>query len=167
MTVIAIKDGIIAADSRVMRGDVIVGTTIKIARGPYCVAGATGAAGFTYAFLAWVRDGMDPAKRPMGKSVDNWTDTGVVVYSNYPGRFHVYDAADPPHFIDADLFAIGIGSFEARGAMAAGISPCEAVDIACRFACQCGPPIMYLDLHDNGVPIEWHPRPAGVNQYTE
>jgi ABC-type uncharacterized transport system permease subunit len=141
MTVVAIKDGIVATDSaaHTARG-LYVGTVRKIARSPEGhVIACSGTALSVAAMLHWVESGLvgspgtDPEEyhallvRPDGSVCEVGGD-GLLVQ------------------VDAPFHASGSGRELAIAAMACGKSAEEAVQIACRWHGACGEPVQTLRL---------------------
>lgn len=128
MTVIAFKDGVLAADSLITADGVRVGYTTKIRKiGPVLAAGA-GTMSFVQAFLDWLATGAeDDPPETSGNS------EGLLIYD---GRILTWnDGWD--HFV-TPFYAIGSGRYQALGAMAAGASAREAVEAACLSDCYSG-----------------------------
>ena len=144
MTVIAYRDGVLAADTLAVRGDSKIGHMVKIAKAPDGRLGAAGGdAGVGAAWLAWVAGGFD-GDRPLGKSDDKYVDMGIVV--ELDGAMTVYEGTMMPFTITGPYFAIGCGSPEAMGAMHAGASAVQAVEAAIAHDVHCGGCVMTLCL---------------------
>ena len=137
MTVIAIKDGVLACDSGIFAGGVYVGSVTKAARmSNGNVIGAAGEYGAISPFLAQCEGGHD-ADLPDDLPKDSW----ALMLSASGGIY----CLDGPHkgwfVIDAPFAALGSGANIAIGAMAAGASAERAVEIACEWAEGCRGPV--------------------------
>ena len=134
MTVIAIKDGVLACDSGVFAGGCYAGSIAKAALTPGggVVAGA-GEAGAVAALLAAALRGEVVDKVAEGTWCLRLEPDGTVL------------ALDGPHEgwfrFDAPFAALGSGANVALGAMAAGASAERAVEIACEWAEGCRGPV--------------------------
>lgn len=140
MTVIAVRDGVMAADSRATNGDVPYRCEKIYRIGRQLV----GAAGDNNACLAYVR-------YFRGEKVEPEELKGAHALVLSPGGLFIYEettAADP---VLEEFFAIGCGSDAALGAMQYGASAIQAVDAACRWNVQCGPPVVHLTLKKRGA----------------
>lgn len=147
MTTIAIKDGWIAADSAMSRSDVFCGTAPKLfivqAGGRSYVHASVGECGHDEKIVRWIKAGMNVLDPPSvgengaGIVVDceTWRITTVV--------------ADVAHDVaEADFHAWGSGFSLAMGAMAAGATARQAVEIGCRFDLWSGGPVLAYRLAD-------------------
>ncbi|AXQ69584.1 peptidase HslV family [Caulobacter phage CcrSC] len=137
MTTLAYKDGVLAADTRICDGTLMLGVFTKIRRiGPVLTAGC-GNAQDVAKFNAWVSSGME-GEFSMGES-ECWLiapGQPVLIYEN-----------DTFLRIDAPFYASGTGGEIARGAMAMGADAVTAVRQAILHDSATGPPIdvLYLD----------------------
>lgn len=138
MTTIAYKDGVIAADSLVASDNLIVGEVRKIVRVANLLAGASGLASATSAFLDWVENGyLDDDDIP------EWPESFEGFIAHPDGTIEVFDSFGS-HEIKTAIYASGSGDSVALGAMDAGASAIEAVEIACRRTLGSTPPIQVL-----------------------
>jgi ATP-dependent protease HslVU (ClpYQ) peptidase subunit len=133
MTVIAWKDGVIAADRQVNSGH-LVRLGKKLFREGNSVLGFTGPNDFGLAMVRWKRQGGSPTDFP---SCQSNPDYAVLVEASYRGVFIYYQTADAVEQRQP-FWAIGQGAELAIGAMAAGATADQAVDIACQFSSSCG-----------------------------
>lgn len=149
MTVLAYKDGVLAADRRSSFGNAIV-TTSKIRRGASgMIAGACGHSMKCRAALAWLLDeGADPSKWPGSSDVQ-------ILAITLDGRIWIYDDGGHPIEVFDEFAALGSGIGEANVAMACGKSAVEAVLLAAQFNSTCGNGADYLYLSDIGGPITY------------
>ena len=140
MTTIAFKNGVMAADTAVTRGDNHAGIAYKIrSRADGAVAGASGALPDAIKFLDWFELNDGSPIEGLGADFEAlvaYPDGQVTEYSgstslgNYVGR-------PCPGF---GTLAIGSGWKAAAGAMAAGATAVEAVMIAAQIDVHtCGP----------------------------
>lgn len=145
MSVIAYKDGVMAADSRAWGGKYSCspGTKAKAHRleDGTRVGIVSAVVGMPERFVAWLKAGSDPKEwggdpRPDLKA--------MIVRPNG----EVYLAEDDVWFsgpIKTTCHAIGSGGEYALGAMYAGLSAPEAVRIACQLDVNCGEPVLVLE----------------------
>lgn len=133
MTVIAYRDGIIAADTLAVTGGSKCAGVTKVARSINGdLGGASGGITFMTAWLTWIRG---EGARPVPEGDETRTDTGLIIWAN--GRIEVYEKGGSFE-IDAPYYAIGSGRPEAMGAMHAGASPEGAVHAAIAHDVNCG-----------------------------
>jgi ATP-dependent protease HslVU (ClpYQ) peptidase subunit len=143
MTTIAYRDGIMAADSRAYAGfNANLGTKRKIRR---CADGrligcSTNQVGLGEAILDWYEAGADAASCPKSAELK----FVLLVVSPDGTAFYANDDFNLAGPIEADFFAIGSGEGEAHGAMHAGASAAEAVEIACRCDVWSGLPVVTI-----------------------
>lgn len=149
MTIVAYKDGIIASDSQVESGNLIVGTVPKITRMKKGgVAGASGRIKGVAAFLAYARKtGFDGS--PVVHNLDLKDSSAFFVL---PDRtIWIVEHGAPPYQLQDVMHAEGAGREVAIGAMEYGASAREAVEIAIRRTSGCGGPILTMSLIENRV----------------
>lgn len=137
MTVIAFRDGVLAADSLITGGGTRIGYGTKIRKIGPVLAGASGTWAKAQAFLDWFSGGMDGDPPEMGEKAE-----GLLIYD---GRIATWQDDGWDHFV-APYYAIGCGANEARGALAAGMSAYGAVEAACLVDVHCGGPIEELTV---------------------
>lgn len=132
MTTIAYRNGILAADTAtfIHEGNTRVpeGSGRKIVRlsDGSCVAGS-GIKREISEFARWCETGNNPEKRPS-------FDLSTVIRVWPDGRGEVYDGKyDERDISGCEFYAIGSGSAAALGAMYAGASASEAVQIAMKI----------------------------------
>ncbi len=142
MTTIAIKDGIIAADSQTTFGqERSLRPTKKIAVGKDAVYAVSGLGGMLDVLADWHSNGADPRALPIVGSGEKWSllvadRNGVYLYhvdAPYPLRI------DPP-------FGLGTGGDYAIGAMDYGASAEEAVMLACMRDTASGLPVQSVNI---------------------
>lgn len=159
MTTIAYRDGVIAADTCMTRGYLVVpGRVRKIARNKLGdLAGVSGDATWAWAFLAWFEAG-EEGEMPVARETDDVIDRAVVFRSNAPRDVIVIE----PHGRfehTAPYYAIGSGADVALGAMFEGATPDRAVAAAVAHD---GPTRYPIDVlkHAADEAEEW---PAGMH----
>lgn len=138
MTIVCVRDGVLAVDSLVTAGSARSGTTTKWAevhpyRGGGFVATA-GAVGRTTRFLA--------AMREPSAALDLSDDNGAL-WLLPTGEVREWDMGDWIS-IEAPFHAIGSGDRFALGAMAHGATAEEAAHIACDLCTTCGGPVSVM-----------------------
>lgn len=158
MTVIAIRNNIIAVDRRACTGNRFATTNklftidngvVRPVRSSEKVSIALAFAGnlnMGLELLHWFHDlEADPAKYPEGQKKDDWTRLVVVrrdsveVYEDSIGR---------PIIFTEDYHAYGSGAHYALGAMAAGAQAVTAVGCTIRHCMDCGGGVDYVTLVD-------------------
>ncbi len=130
MTTIAIRNGVMAADTMISDANLVRGFTSKIFRtaGGHLLA-VCGHASMSLPFAAWIERGApddDLPRFPEGADF-----AAIVAYAD--GRVAVFSEKFLPQFLTAEFHTMGSGGEVALGAMAMGASAEEAVRVACRF----------------------------------
>lgn len=129
MTTIAIRDGIMAADTSVWEG-CYRGSKQKIVRTSLGHLFATcGDSGITERLAKWIEDGESEDRLP--RIVEKTDFAALVLYRD--GSVGHYTERFMRSMIDGPFFALGSGNEFALGAMAMGASAEKAVEIACQF----------------------------------
>lgn len=126
MTTIVYRNGVLAADTRMVQGTAIIGNVKKIIRrddGALC--GGAGDCAWLQAFHRWFLDA-EEGDPPIIE--DN--SKGVIIYS--PKKIELFEQNGTVEFKPAFL-AFGSGKEFALGAMYAGASAPEAVRAAMQF----------------------------------
>jgi hypothetical protein len=144
MTTIAIKDGIIAADSQTTFGNERgLRPTKKIAVGKEAVYAVSGIS-ILDPLVAWHEAGADPRNLPAVGSGERWT----LMVAWRHGQVCLFNSEAPYGLrIDAP-FAMGTGGDYALGAMDHGASAEEAVAIACRRDTASGLPVQSVNIDE-------------------
>lgn len=137
MTVIAWKDGIMAADSVSSRGDTRYYVR-KLHRVGNLVVGMSGNTDSCEALLDWFRKGRQIETFPKCQEKDTYA---CAVFA-LGGRVYTIDQTPYPSEMLAPFGAIGCGREVAIGAMAAGATATEAIAIASTWCDGCGGPIL-------------------------
>jgi hypothetical protein len=138
MTIIAFKDGVIAADGLVTSGWIRVGWEEKLWWQGGSVVGACGLSEDILRFKVWMAD-RRPEQRP--RLSDDFC--GVEITADRLALKWERGLL-PLRQQPAGMVAIGSGQEIALGAMAAGASAERAVAIACDLHVTCGPPISVI-----------------------
>lgn len=157
MTAIAYKDGVMAADSLCCGGDMRRGEVRKIARSPKGTIGAAaGKAGKTAEFRRWVESGRidewiasgcwinagEIAYGPDGFAdklpIDEELNSFGAIIVTVENRVICLDYRGYRVELDALFYVEGSAEQILMGAMAAGASAEEAVEIAIRYDVGCG-----------------------------
>lgn len=145
MTIVAYKDGVLAADKQCCDAG-MARTVTKIRRlKDGRLAGASGNSSMCRRMLDWIDDGADISKHPDTKDQCN------VLVVNLDGSLDLYDEGAAAIKLEDPFAAIGCGRDYALGAMACGASAVKAVDIACRFDIHCGQGVDMLRLRQNAA----------------
>jgi hypothetical protein len=156
MTIIVVRDGIMASDSRVTvesdAGGIRVFQCQKLYKIPElkCVIGVTGDGFAALRFVQWYRTLSAKKKRkPMDTLALAEADfTAVVMHAD--GRLEEYDRWCTPEEIELGegknaFYAVGCGTKLALGALAMGASASQAVEIACKYDPFCALPVVLVD----------------------
>lgn len=144
MTVIAYRDGVLAAD-RQSGAAGMIGSITKIFRvGPWLVGGS-GSMAYLYEMMDWVRGGMKKAKLPdFQRDQDKFAN---MIFVGNEGIFlmeysHILIPLERPYW------SIGCGRSYAMGAMHRGATAIEAVETASALDTDCGQGVDVLLLLD-------------------
>jgi hypothetical protein len=147
VTIIAYRDGVLAADSLAtdVNYDGRCGMVMKIARSPDGeIGGASGGGGDSALFVRWLQDGMQE-KDDIWPLDDKETEAFVVERNKRVVYFNRWGKRDT---IKAPFHAIGSGAPYALGAMAVGATAEEAVAAAIKLSVWCGGRIQILKLKE-------------------
>lgn len=146
MTVIAYRNGIIAADQQATYGNVKRKLTKLFELESGEVVGFTGTAAAAMELLAWYKDGAKKEDWPQAmQDTDEWAQMIIA----YPGGCKWYDKRPYPQEVQDKFTAWGCGAEFAIGAMAMGADAVKAVTIACEFCDGCGVGVDWYQLSDN------------------
>lgn len=140
MTTIAVKDGVIAADSLVSAGGVKLGERSKIIKHNATILATAGEMQYAEVVSDWVRGGMKERRPHVGE-----TFVAILIKQ---GRVFFMDTNLCPYEIEAPFHAIGSGREFALGAMAAGASAEQAVAIAAQLDTNTGGDITVVNTED-------------------
>ena len=142
MTVIAWDGKTLAADKLACRGSIIeITTKLYEGRGGYALSFA-GEAPKGMAMVKWFNDGAKPEEWPKFQKDDDFV---TLVCASREEVVVYFDQPEPLSF-DNKFNAWGAGSPYAIGAMAAGKSAREAVEIANNHCCDCGMGVDSVEL---------------------
>lgn len=137
MTVIAYRDGVMAADSRVTGNFVTTG--IKLYRKNSRIIGFAGDLHQALVFVDWYFD--NKQRKPDLANESDW----YALVASSDGLEEWNHALRPVQIMDR-FYAIGSGAEIAMGAMEAGASAKRAAEIACKRADGCGLPVVTMRL---------------------
>lgn len=141
MTVIAYRDGVLAADSAFVQEDMMWGTAEKIwRRDDGALIGGHGSAGYCEQFRSWAMAGEDGDPPESDKGEEGYS-CGLIVRPTGEVEIHTPHGVLP---FSGPYYAMGSGSALALGAMAAGMTAAEAVAVACDHCVWCGGPVTVL-----------------------
>lgn len=130
MTTIAYRDGVMAADSGCFNNGLYEGEVDKIWVMPDVgVMACCGEYGAILKVVEWLKDGAQPNRKPRLSKESQFA--GLLITPE--GEVLHYQIGLRPLRIVADFHAIGSGRQIAVGAMAAGASAEQAVQIACHY----------------------------------
>ena len=146
MTIIAYRDGIMAADS-LIRNERVLGESKKIdevvIHGEKCLVATAGNVDKCELFRNWVINGMvDTPKLDEINEKDNFE--AFIIGERGENQFVSYETTCIPCSIEAPFYAIGSGSSIAIGAMERGATAKEAVEAAIKWSPDCGGRIYVL-----------------------
>jgi hypothetical protein len=141
VTVIAYKDGILAADRQ---GEMYCAKTerTKIHRIGKLLVGASGEVQISQAIYHWLAGPMDPKDYP---SIASSGDATVMVIGP-AGRISLYQKGPHPMPLDNKFFALGSGGDAAMATMFLGFSAARAIEVACEVCTGCGGGVDTLTL---------------------
>lgn len=140
MTVIAYRDGVLAADKKSTWAS-LGHTTTKIRRmRDGSIAGCTGDSAICRELLDWYDAGAEPDRYPDRKSTSN------MLLINRDHRVLFFDGSPTPIEFEDPWVAMGSGRDYAIAAMHLGCSAKQAVDVACIYDDGCGHGIDVLEL---------------------
>lgn len=141
MTTIAANREMVAADSQGTREDGLIVSMreqkVKVLGPDRDIVACQGREDEITEFEEWWDQG-----RPVDETPDLGSDDGfaAIVLTREGKLFKVYERCTPVEVPD-DFIALGSGDAVAMGAMAAGKTPEEAIEIACRLNMYTGGPI--------------------------
>lgn len=157
MTVIAVRDGVVASDSRVTIDTDAGGSRMwrcqKLYKIPEMgvVIGVAGDGFAALRFVDWYRTKTKrKRKKPDVDLVTGEADFCALVMHK-GGKVEEYDKWCVPEEIElepGEFYAIGSGVKVALGAMEMGADAARAVEITCKFDPYCAPPVVVVKLED-------------------
>jgi ATP-dependent protease HslVU (ClpYQ) peptidase subunit len=139
VTVIAVRDGVVATDSRITL-DGSYGTCQKLWRIGSMLVGFAGESGGSLRLLRALQDGKPAEADELrgGWALGLCKKRGIVYF----------DQAIEPEIITSPFMAIGTGGALAMGAMYRKASAIEAVRAAIALNANCGGPVQWMRLPD-------------------
>ena len=152
MTTIAIRNGVVAFDSRVKDGSVISPSSIKKARYSKKLKAIVAFCGTVSSAAAAARklEKLGLPWRKEWKKNDTLgldDDTDIIVIDK-DGSVYEFVGDDNWVTTEGEFFSYGSGSTAAIAAMHAGASAPRAVEIACLVDPNSAPPVLTLDIAD-------------------
>ena len=135
MTVIAVRDGWLAADTQGAFGQQPYHCT-KIYRTKAGIVGMAGSSAACLAFVEYFNGGEVP--------IEHLSDSAALLLS--PQGIFLYDDSTRGEIVNEPFFAIGSGAPVALGAMHMGATARQAARAACRWNNDCGLPVVALRL---------------------
>ena len=146
MTVIAFKDGVMAADTMLSAHN-SQNRAQKIVRLPDGgVAGGCGVWTRAYSGLAWLADGGDAGARKGDSPEPPIIADAQILIARPDGSLWLLEDEFPAYPLRDSTAAIGCGSDAALMAMTLGLSPVEAVARVTRQDVLCGDPVQSLEV---------------------
>ena len=142
VTTIAYRDGILAVDSQVSDGNRFDGTMQKWARGHGWIAAMAGAAN---RFEVMKTVTIDPENVPAFEKTALSENEELIIVTE-AGVF--FCNSNGLLKFDADFYVAGSGGSLAMGAMAAGATAEQAVQIACKYDIKTCEPVHVLRVND-------------------
>lgn len=141
MTVIAYKDGILAADKLSSAGGVR-GTVTKLFTLGDMALGVCGTMTLALECVAWIRDGAQPDKVPTFQLTEDFQ----VLMLIKDKKIWLYEQGVCPMLMENKYYSVGSGSSFAMAAMWSGKSAVESVQCAIDLSTGCGGGIDYLQV---------------------
>lgn len=146
MTVVAYKDGQIASDSRCQIGEMVCSDKIqKIFKGPNVISGGAGDAADLTNLERWTKAGGD-----LQKMDDRMY--GMAIYKIGPKKYRAIRLEQKHQgwyevpLVQGEYIVLGSGREVAAGALEAGATVEEAVEIAIKLIPSCGGKVQTLSL---------------------
>ncbi len=150
MTTIVVRDGVMAADSRVTVETDAGGSRVfrceKLYRVSGGIVGLAGGAFDGLVFLDWLKDPKD--SKPPDRLIAGDADFTAIYLTNT--GLYEYDRWCRPEKVLEKFYAVGSGAKAALGALHMGASAVEAVKVACKVDPYSATPIKFLTLQPRG-----------------
>ena len=137
MTCIAVRSGVMAADSQAT--DEFKTGAVKLYRRKGLIVGIAGNVSQAMVFVDWLFDNRE--RKPGIEVEDDWS--ALVLSAD--GLMHWDISLRPTPIVDA-FYAIGSGASLAMGAMEMGASARQAVRVACKRDPYCSGPVVTMRL---------------------
>lgn len=144
MTVIAYRDGTLAADTLITSNLDRAGQCIKIKRVDPWLIGYAGNLGSLQALINWINDTKSDFTKPV-EYPTGMESCGMLVDASGQG-YYVSDESRYVTPITAPYLAIGCGASIARTAMYLGFGAIEAVEAAIDLDVACGGKVTYITI---------------------
>src|SRR6185312_1506553 len=139
MTVVCVRDGVMATDSRATAEDGKAHRCEKLYRFGPLIVGVSGSHPGCMAFVRYFR--------ARAEEQDDYDFEGASALVLCPKRgILIFDDCGEPDPVQEPFFAIGSGGQVALGAMHMGASAVQAVEAACRWNASCGLPIISMSM---------------------
>lgn len=150
MTTVAFRNGILAFDSRVCAEHMIIQKEFtKGIKTENHLCAYAGDVGFGELFLEWVKNGMNPSDPPK-TMVNNSAEDIEALVIDKKGNVILWTSAPsgmlPINLGKIPFYAIGTGAEFAFGAMEAGLTAKEAVEIAIKYDQNSGQPVKTISF---------------------
>lgn len=150
MTTVCYKNGILAFDSRVCANNMIIQKEfIKGIKTENYLCAYAGDVGFGEMFLEWVKNGMNPSDPPKTMINNSAEDLEALVIDKR-GNVTLWNSAPsgmlPVSLGKISFYAIGTGAEFAFGAMEAGFTAKEAVEVAIKYDHNSGQPVKTISF---------------------
>jgi hypothetical protein len=145
VTVVAFRDGVMAADTRLSDYNSASRATKLVRLPDGGVAGGCGAWVAAYAGLKWLADG-GSADGSEGKSLLPDVDGATILIARPDGSLWLLENRFPAYPLIDKAAVIGCGSEAAKLAMALGKSAAEAVALVTKQDIYCGGPVQSLEV---------------------
>ena len=144
MTVIAYRDGILAADRLFTTASDTVGIATKIVLADGAALAFTGEHAVGLQLVAWWKAGADPKDWPAAQASDERWSRLVVAR---PRQELVHYERDPVEIpVEGPFWAFGCGQDVALGALAVGAGAVAACSAAGQFHAHCGGGVDFVNL---------------------
>jgi ATP-dependent HslUV protease subunit HslV len=146
MTIIAWRDGVIAADTGHWQGPIDVGPVQKLKRlADGTIYGCAGDCSDIREFEEWADMGFPTVEKP-----PKFEDFAAVLMKP-DGTVWQTDGLRPPYAMPGEFGAVGIAERFALGCLAMGASPEQAVAKAIQYCAYCSGEVVVVSLDDDGV----------------
>jgi len=136
MTIICWDGTTLAADRKLVGGDIIKNATKIFRVTEYSFAGIAGLFCTGLLMVKWLQEGAIKNKFPREQTVDNTNCEIMIINRN--GSIYLYETSPIPILVEEKFHAIGSGASFGLGAMAAGASAAQACFLAERHIAGCG-----------------------------
>lgn len=149
VTVIAYRDGVMAADSLLTSNGMYQGEAVKVRDINGCLVGISGTWGVACELFSWFEDECaDRIKRPPATIHvdDDKYPVNMLIVNKRNGAVFYIDGLGFPQSVTSKFFAIGSGANVAMGAMEMGADAVKAVKVACKYDSYCGGRIRVVKL---------------------